>query len=114
MEALASSLVEMQTQRVMFMKMVEDAEGGYADPILSGEFDRLMKMMKTKSDMEQEGFSLTVTAKQQGSMSRLDRLFGDMTTQNFNALPAAVSSEDAATQLGIIDAEFIELPYDRN
>lgn len=105
MEALASSLVEMQTQRVMFMKMVEDAEGGYADPILSGEFDRLMKMMKTKSDMEQEGFSLTVTAKQQGNMSRLDRLFGDMTTQSFNALPAPVPAEDAAFQLGIIDAE---------
>lgn len=103
--ALMDSMVEMQTQRVLFMKMAEDMEGGYADPILSGEIDRLGKLVKSKHEMEQEGFSLTVTAKQQGQMSRLDRLFGDMTTSSFTALPAPVPAEDAAFQLGIIDAE---------
>ena len=77
-QALMDTMVEMQAQRVLFMKMAEDAEGGHADPILSGEMDRLIKMMKTKSDMEQEGFSLTVTAKQNGQTGIADRLFGSL------------------------------------
>lgn len=104
--ALMDSMVEMQAQRVLFMKMAEDAEGGYADPNLSGEIDRLGKLMKTKHDMEQEGFSLTVTAKQQGQMSMVDRIFGDIgNTKPLHELEAPVNPQDALTQFGIIDAE---------
>jgi len=100
------SMVEMQAQRVLFMKMAEDAEGGYADPNLSGEIDRLGKLIKTKHDMEQEGFSLTVTAKQQGQMSMVDRIFGDIgNTKPLHELEAPVNPQDALTQFGIIDAE---------
>jgi len=105
--SLMDTLVEMQAQRVLFMKMAEDTEGGYADPNLSSEIDRLGKLMKTKHDMEQEGFSLTVTAKQQGQMSMVSNLFGDMTNQSFSALPAAISPELAVEQLGIMDAEIL-------
>lgn len=107
-QALMNSLVSMQTQRVVFMKMAEDAEGGYADPNLSSELDRLGKLIEKKHNMEQEGFSLTVTAKQQGKANSLEALFGDMTNHSFGALPAAVPVEDAANQLGIIDAEVWE------
>lgn len=106
MAAAMDSMVEMQLQRVLFMKMAEDAEGGYADPNLSSELDRFTKMAKTKHDMEQEGFTLTVTAKQQGQMSMVDRIFGDIgNTAPLHALPAAVNPIDAAQHLGIIDAE---------
>lgn len=77
-QSLMDTMVEIQAQRVLFMKMAEDAEGGHADPILSGEMDRLVKMMKTKSDMEQEGFSVTVTARQQGQPGIVDKIFGNM------------------------------------
>src|SRR5215469_3444587 len=40
-KALQSALIEMQAQRVLFMQMAEDLEGGYADPNLSNELDRL-------------------------------------------------------------------------
>lgn len=106
MTAAMDSMVEMQLQRVLFMKMAEDADGGYADPMLSAEIDRFTKMAKTKHEMEQEGFSLTVTAKQQGQMSMVDRIFGDIgNTKPLHELPAPVQVHDAATQLGIIDAE---------
>lgn len=81
-QALMDTLVEMQAQRVLLMKMAEDMEGGHADPILSSEIDRVMKLLKAKHDMEQEGFSLTINAKQQGQPGIADRLFGqfgDMT-----------------------------------
>lgn len=106
--ALMDSMVEMQAQRVLFMKMAEDAEGGYADPNLSSEIDRLGNLMKKKHDMEQEGFSLTVTAKQQGQMSMVDRIFGDIgNTRKLHELEAPQRVPDALEQLGIVDAEIV-------
>lgn len=97
MQALMDTLVEIQAQRVLFMKMAEDTEGGHADPILSGEIDRLVKMAKTKHDMEQEGFSVTITAKQQGQPGVVDRLFGQMgNTQKLHELSAPVDPEEIA------------------
>lgn len=107
--ALMDSMVEMQAQRVLFMKMAEDAEGGYADPNLSSEIDRLGNLMKKKHDMEQEGFSLTVTAKQSGQISMVDRIFGDIgNTKPLHELEAPQKPEDVFTQLGVVDAEIVE------
>lgn len=106
-QALMDTLVEMQAQRVLLMKMAEDMEGGHADPILSGEIDRVMKLLKTKHDMEQEGFSLTVTAKQNGQAGIVDRIFGEMgNTQTLRELPAAQPADDFMNQ--ILDAEIFE------
>lgn len=111
MQSLMNTLVSMQTQRVLFMKMAEDAEGGMADPILSGEIDRLSKLIEKKHNIEQEGFSLTISAKQQGQMSMVDRIFGDMgNTRKLHELPAPQEVPDAFAELGFIDAEVIELP----
>ncbi len=111
MQALMDSMVEMQAQRVVFMKMAEDAEGGYADPNLSSEIDRLGNLMKKKHDMEQEGFSLTVTAKQSGQISMVDRIFGDIgNTQKLHELEGGPQKpENALNQLGFMDAEYVDL-----
>jgi hypothetical protein len=88
------------------MKMAEDAEGGHADPILSNEMDRLVKMAKTKHEMEQEGFSLTISAKQQGQPGIVDKIFGSMgDTSTLRQLEAPQDPQSIANQLGIIDAE---------
>jgi hypothetical protein len=75
------AMVEMQTQRVMFMRFAEDLEGGYADPNLSSELDRLTKMMKVKNDMDSDTFSLKIEGKSAagggGSMGVIGRLFGN-------------------------------------
>jgi hypothetical protein len=108
--ALMDSMVELQAQRVLFMKMAEDAEGGYADPNLSSEIDRLGNLMKKNHDMKQEGFSLTVTAKQSGQMSMVDRIFGDIgNTKPLGELESGPQrAEDIMDQFGIVDAEFVE------
>lgn len=106
-----NSLIEMQVQRVMFMKFAEDQEGGYADPNLSSEMDRLQKMLKTKNDMDQEGFSFKIEGKsvggQQGQTGMLARLFGESAQQKANQLPAPVQVEQV---VDIIDADFTEGP----
>jgi len=105
MTAAMDSMVELQLQRILFMKMAEDSEGGYADPNLSSEIDRFTKLAKAKHEMEQEGFSLTVTAKQQGQMSMVDRIFGDIgNTAPLHELEAPRTLPEAFMDLGIQDA----------
>jgi hypothetical protein len=106
--SVVDALTEMQTQRVLFMKMAEDLEGGYADPNLSNEMDRLNKMLKTKAEMEQEGFSLKIEAKERGQMGMISRLFGKDAGESARALPAPVGVEDLSEEIGFIDAEVVE------
>lgn len=110
MTALMDSMVEMQAQRVLFMKMAEDAEGGYADPNLSSEIDRLGNLMKKSHDMQQEGFSLTINAKQSGQMSMVDRIFGDIgNTAPLHELEQGPQRADNVLEaFGVVDAEIIE------
>lgn len=110
MHSLMNTLVSMQTQRVLFMKMAEDAEGGYADPNLSSEIDRLGKLIEKKHNIEQEGFSLTISAKQQGQMSMVDRIFGDIgNTSSLHQLEAPKPVPDAFQELGFIDVEAVDI-----
>lgn len=77
LRALHDALIEMQTHRVLFMKMAEDLGGGYADPNLSSEIDRLNRMIKTKIEGDKSTFAMTVTASESASGPGIfDRMFG--------------------------------------
>lgn len=107
---LQNAMIEMQAQRVMFMRMAEELDGGYADPNLSTEVDRLNKLMKTKSDMEQEGFSFKIEGKQvgpgTGQPGMLARLFGDQASKKAQELPGGPVHVESA--MDVIDAEWSE------
>ena len=76
-KAVESALLAMQTQRVMFMRMAEDLEGGYADPNLSGEIDRLTRMIKAQREGAADKFSLRIEASNRpGEVSMLGQIFG--------------------------------------
>lgn len=100
---LFDSMLEMQAQRVVFMRFAEEIEGGYADPNLSAEVDRLTKMMKVKNDMEQEGFSFKIEGKQTGGgaggQGVLSRLFGEQASQKAQELPAPIRVESVVEHL---------------
>jgi hypothetical protein len=104
--ALQNTLIEMQTQRIMFMRMAEDLEGGYADPNLSSEMDRLQKLVKTKHEMEQEGFSLKIEARGNGQAGMISRLFGSDAGDSRKALPATITVEQV---MEAQDIEFEEM-----
>ncbi len=104
--SMQNSLVEMQAQRVLFMRFAEETEGGYADPNLSVEMDRLQKMLKTKHDMESDTFSFKVEATASGEAAKsgmLSRLFGDQASNAVRALPEPVNADKA-----ILDAEVVQ------
>lgn len=91
--ALMNGLVEMQAQRVAFMRFREELEGGYADPNLSQEYDRLLKTFQVMADIEDDRdfFRMTVESKSKaGVLSRLfGRDVGDAAQQLPNPLDAA-------------------------
>jgi hypothetical protein len=114
--ALLDSMISMQAMRVFSMRMSEEVEGGYADPNLSSEMDRLAKYVKLKSDIEEAGFSFSMKmqTKDNAEVGLISRLFGPK-SDGPPALSDAgtVSSESALAQMGIVDAEVVEEPERR-
>ena len=109
MKALQNSIIDMQTQRVMFMKMTEDIEGGYADPNLSSELDRLQKMIKVKTELEADTFSVKFEAKgTTGQAGMLSRLFGKEAGDSARALPQSLSADRLLVEMDVVDAELLD------
>lgn len=109
-EQIQNSIIEMQTQRVMFLRFAEETEGGYADPNLSAELDRLQKMLKTKHEMDEEGLSLKVDLKTKGGVGggagMLSRLFGTEATQAARILSQPVNADDVID--AVVEGEWTE------
>ena len=75
--ALENALIDMQTQRVTFMRFVEDIEGGFPDPNLSTELDRLTRMIKLQREGSADKFSLSINASRQpGESGIIGSMFG--------------------------------------
>jgi hypothetical protein len=112
MQSLQNSLIEMQAQRVLFMKMVEDMTGGYADPNLSGEIDRLQKLVKVKTELEQDTFSVKLEAKGNGGgAGMISRIFGRDAGEQMTSIDRPVSADRMIEQsTGFIDAEIVDVP----
>ena len=77
LKALMTSMIEMQGQRVAFMRFAEEMNGGYADPNVSQEVDRLIKMVKEVNDMNSDKEFIQITASRQSSGGVLSSIFGD-------------------------------------
>jgi hypothetical protein len=108
-QALQNSLITMQTQRILFMKMAEDIEGGYADPNLSSEMDRLQRMLKSKAEAEKEGFSLKIEASASANTTGLfTRLLGEDAAGRLAGIEAPVKADDVIVASEIWEAEVLE------
>ena len=77
LKALLTSIVEMQAQRVAFMRFQEELSGGYADPNVSQEIDRLFKVVGNMKDLETNKEFVQITASRQTSGGVLSAIFGD-------------------------------------
>lgn len=101
--AVQDWLIETQTQRVAFMRLIEQAEGGYSDSNTSSEIDRLSKLIKAKTDAGKDGISINIAnVASPGGPSMISRIFGSETAAKMGELPAAVDPEN------IIDATIVE------
>lgn len=77
LKSLLQSIIEMQGQRVAFMRFAEELNGGYADPNVSQEVDRLFKLVKNLKELEENREFVRITAERQASGGVLSAIFGD-------------------------------------
>lgn len=95
-KALVETMLEIQTARVAFARYAEEVNGGYPDPAVGKEMDRLMKMVESKTEMEQakESLTLSVEAKSAGGgPGILSALFGQR-AERLDRLPNGGYSEE--------------------
>lgn len=77
LKALNTAMLEMQAQRVMFMRFAEELNGGYADPNVSQEIDRYQKMLKNIKELDEQKEFIQITGSRSSSGGVLTALFGD-------------------------------------
>lgn len=76
-KAIMHGLIEMQTQRVAFMRHAEERHGGYADPNLSSEMDRLRNLMTAAHEIEDDRDTFKMSVEARGAKATmLERIFG--------------------------------------
>lgn len=77
LRAMNTALLEMQAQRVAFMRFSEELNGGYADPNVSQEMDRYFKMLKSMKDLDESKEFIQITAQRNAGQGVLSAIFGD-------------------------------------
>lgn len=97
LKALLTAIIEMQGQRVAFMRFAEEMNGGYADPNVSQEIDRLFKLVNQVKEMESNKEFIQITAQRQSAGGVLSAIFGDR-AQALKELPEALK-EDTVTKI---------------
>jgi len=98
LKALINSIIEMQGQRVAFMRFAEEMSGGYADPNLSQEMDRLFKLIKTTKELDDSSSFIRMTVESKGSAGVLSSIFGDK-AQALKELPDGGLNEEQTTKI---------------
>ena len=97
LKALLTAIIEMQGQRVAFMRFAEEMNGGYADPNVSQEIDRLFKLVNQIKEMESNKEFIQITAQRQSAGGVLSAIFGDR-AQALRELPETLR-EDTVTKI---------------
>ena len=98
LKSLINSIIEMQGQRVAFMRFAEEMNGGYADPNVSQEIDRLFKLIKTTKELDDSREFIRMTVERQGSAGVLSSIFGDK-AQALKELPEGGLNEVQTTKI---------------
>jgi hypothetical protein len=97
LKAMNTALLEMQAQRVAFMRFQEELNGGYADPNVSIEMDRYMKMLESLKKLDESKEFIQITAQRNAGQGVLSAIFGDKINAMKEAQP--VINEERTTMI---------------
>lgn len=105
-EQLTSSmatLTEMQMQRVLFARYIEQQQGGYPDPNLSQELDRYFTMLTKMKEVEENRESLRMTLETRGNAGVISRIFGEKMGVQARGLPEPIEAD--SLMRGVLDVD---------
>jgi hypothetical protein len=97
LKSLNTAMLEMQAQRVAFMRFAEETNGGYADPNLSQEMDRYFKMLEKLKALDENKEFIQITAQRSAGQGVLSAIFGDRVQAAKEIQP--VISEEQTTMI---------------
>lgn len=98
LKSLINAMIEMQGQRVAFMRFSEEMNGGYADPNVSQEIDRLFKLIKIVKELDDSREFIRMTVERKGVGGVLSSIFGDK-AQALKELPNEGLNEEQTTKI---------------
>lgn len=110
LSALLRGIIEMQAQRVAFARFAEELEGGYPDPNLSNEMDRLFRLVESLKEIQDTRDLFEVHVKAKAGAGVLSRIFGAKEAAPTHQLPALTPSQTDAVLSDIVDAEMVTEP----
>lgn len=96
--ALLNAIIEMQGSRVAFARFSEELNGGYPDPNVSQEIDRLFKLVGQMKDLEDNKEFFRMTVERSGGAGVLSSIFGDR-AQVLKELGNSAMSEEQVTNV---------------
>ena len=92
LKALINSIIEMQGQRVAFARFSEELNGGYPDPNVGQEIDRLFKLLKTVKELDDSTSFIKMTLEGRTSGAGvLSSIFGEK-AQVLKELPEVIDA----------------------
>lgn len=77
LKGFLTSVVELQGQRIAFARFAEELNGGYPDPNLSQEIDRLYRIVNQVKKLEENHEFSRITVERQTSGGVLSSIFGE-------------------------------------
>jgi hypothetical protein len=98
LKALLNAIIEMQGSRVAFARFTEELNGGYPDPNVSQEIDRLFNLVEQLKKLEDNKEFVRMTFERQGGAGVLSSIFGDR-AQVLKELDGGGLNEEASTQI---------------
>lgn len=96
--SLLNAIIEMQGSRVAFARFSEELNGGYPDPNVSQEIDRLFNLVEKLKKMEDNREFVRMTFERQGGAGVLSSIFGDR-AQVLKELDGGGMSAEQTTQI---------------
>jgi len=108
--AARDAIMAMQFQRIAFMRVVEEARGGYADTNLTKEIEVWNKMVAKRIEEESDIEELTIRHKRRGAAQTglVSQIFGEKAGEKARELEAPVTSDQLFADAGIVEAEIVQ------
>jgi hypothetical protein len=107
--SLLDGLLEMQASRVFFARFAEELNGGYIDPNLSLEIDRLFKITEKRKEIESDSSYTKLVIEERGGGTRggvMSQIFGERPPKELSSPLSEASTSRLMDD--IIDGEVVE------
>lgn len=109
---IEDTMIEIQSQRVLMLRMIEQVNGGYPDPNLGPEIDRLNRMLNKKAEREAKRNSpsakITIEATGSGGGGLISGLFGKQAGEKLHTMEAPQPVAEIMKETDIVDAELVD------